>query len=95
MKTLIGLLVFLLCGCSYNLYVVQVIPSEMQTEKKDISTREPQQTNPSMGDISKAPNRNFTDVRNSGNILYLTIDTQTPKVVTTQASIPVSVTPIP
>lgn len=97
MKRLIPILILslLICNCSYNLYVVQIIPSDLKETNKNAISREEQQTNPAMGAISKAPNRNFTDVHNSGNILYLTIDTQTPKVITTQASIPVSVSPIP
>lgn len=96
MKTLIGLLVFLLCGCSYNLYVVQIISPDAQEEGAIKQSREPVDSAGTIGDVSKAPNRNFTDVRNSGgNIFYLTIDTQTPKVVSTSASVPVSVTPIP
>ena len=100
MKKLILLLAFLTCGCTYNLYVVQISPTkefkDADIRNRDLITpREEQQTNPAMGDVSKAPNRNFTDVHNSGNIVYLTIDSQTPKVVSTSASIPVSVTPIP
>lgn len=82
-----------ICSCSYNIYVVQALPN--QDDKEVPQSREPVAATGAMGDISKAPNRNFTDVRNSGNIFYLTIDTQTPKVISTSASIPVSVTPIP
>lgn len=94
MKKLLPILILslLICSCSYNLYVVQILPKD----NKELSqSREPVAATGAMGDISKAPNRNFTDVHNSGNILYLTIDTQTPKVISTSASIPVSVTPIP
>lgn len=86
-----------ICSCSYNLYVVQ-IPNKDAKEllKEGMSqSREPVAATGAIGDVSKAPNRNFTDVHNSGNILYLTIDSQTPKVISTSASIPVSVTPVP
>jgi hypothetical protein len=101
MKKLIFLLAFLSCGCSYHLYVIQISPQKEYKEPESINRdlitpREEQQTNPAIGDVTKAPNRNFTDVRNwGGNIFYLTIDSQTPKVVSTQASVPVTVTPIP
>lgn len=99
MKKLICTLILslLICNCSYNLYVVQT-PSQDAKEllKEGVSqSKEPVSASGAMGDVSKAPNRNFTDVRNSGNIVYLTIDSQTPKVISTSASIPVSVTPIP
>jgi len=87
----------LICSCSYNLYVVQM-PSQDAKEllKEGMSqSKEPIAATGAIGDVSKAPNRNFTDVRNSGNIVYLTIDSQTPKVISTSASVPVSVTPIP
>jgi hypothetical protein len=95
MKNLISILVvsLFLYSCSYNLYVVQIIPHK--DPKLASQSREPVDSAGTIGDVSKAPNRNFTDVHNSGNILYLTIDSQTPKVVSTSASIPVTVTPIP
>lgn len=101
MKKIILLLMLLTYGCTYNLYVVQISPTKEFRNPEEINRdlitpREEQKTNPTMGDVSKAPNRNFTDVRNwGGNIFYLTIDSQTPKVVTTQASVPVAITPIP
>jgi hypothetical protein len=87
----------LICSCSYNLYVVQMPSQDAKELLKEgqAQSKEPIAATGAIGDVSKAPNRNFTDVRNSGNIVYLTIDSQTPKVVSTSASIPVSVTPIP
>jgi hypothetical protein len=99
MKNLISILIISLfiCNCSYNLYVVQIPPENAKEFFKGNTSqsREPVDSAGTIGDVSKAPNRNFTDVHNSGNIVYLTIDSQTPKVVSTSASIPVSVTPIP
>lgn len=91
------ILYFLICGCSnYHLYVVQIVPPDKEKNITSKDLREPEQTStPAIGDMSKAPNRNFTDVRNWGNLLYIAVDTQTPKVVSTNASVPVTLTPLP
>jgi hypothetical protein len=75
---------------------MQITPLDQKEKLTSRDLKEPEQSSaPAIGDMSKAPNRNFTDVRNWGNLLYIAVDTQTPKIISPNTSIPVQVTPLP